>query len=44
PLNPPTGCRFHPRCPIAAERCRSERPQLREYRPGRKVACHFPTM
>ncbi|RUT80402.1 oligopeptide/dipeptide ABC transporter ATP-binding protein, partial [Mesorhizobium sp. M7A.T.Ca.US.000.02.2.1] len=43
PLNPPSGCRFHPRCPIAAERCRSERPQLWEYRPGRKVACHFPT-
>ncbi|RUW82070.1 ABC transporter ATP-binding protein, partial [Mesorhizobium sp. M8A.F.Ca.ET.059.01.1.1] len=30
--------------PIAAERCRTERPELKEYRPGRKVACHFPTV
>jgi peptide/nickel transport system ATP-binding protein len=44
PLKPRSGCRFHPRCPIAVERCRNERPQLREYRPGRKVACHFPTV
>ena len=43
PLKPRSGCRFHPRCPIAVERCRNER-QLREYRPGRKVACHFPTV
>lgn len=44
PLKPPSGCRFHPRCPIAAERCRTERPQLTEHRSGRKVACHFPTL
>jgi peptide/nickel transport system ATP-binding protein len=42
PINPPAGCRFHPRCRFAAERCRSERPALREVAPGRTVACHFP--
>jgi peptide/nickel transport system ATP-binding protein len=42
PLNPPSGCRFHPRCPAATERCRSERPALREVEAGRVVACHFP--
>ncbi|WP_454816938.1 ABC transporter ATP-binding protein [Labrys neptuniae] len=42
PLNPPPGCRFHPRCPVAQDLCRSERPQMRDYSPGRKVACHFP--
>ncbi|WHZ12683.1 MAG: ABC transporter, ATP-binding protein (cluster 5, nickel/peptides/opines) [Burkholderiaceae bacterium] len=39
PLNPPTGCTFHPRCPHADERCRSERPVLRELH-GSRVACH----
>lgn len=39
--NPPSGCRFHPRCPYAQERCKSEEPILREIRPGREVACHF---
>lgn len=42
PLKPPSGCRFHPRCPIAKDRCRTERPALIEHKPGRKVACHFP--
>lgn len=39
PLNPPTGCAFHPRCPHANERCRGERPQLLTIQ-GVKIACH----
>ncbi|MGZ5825175.1 MAG: ABC transporter ATP-binding protein [Croceibacterium sp.] len=39
PLNPPLGCVFHPRCPMAVEGCRRERPVLRELRPGHWVAC-----
>ncbi|MEI9939072.1 MAG: ABC transporter ATP-binding protein [Pseudomonadota bacterium] len=42
PTAPPSGCHFHPRCPAASERCRSEVPALRELEPGRSVACHFP--
>lgn len=41
PVNPPPGCKFCGRCPMAAERCRSELPQLRELEPGHWVACHF---
>jgi oligopeptide transport system ATP-binding protein len=41
PLNPPGGCRFHTRCPIAEERCRREEPELREAAPERYAACHF---
>ncbi|MDH4093728.1 MAG: dipeptide ABC transporter ATP-binding protein [Betaproteobacteria bacterium] len=41
PLNPPTGCVFHPRCPIAVDRCSAEIPPLREIRPGHWVACHL---
>ena len=41
PLNPPSGCRFHPRCEYAEERCRVEEPALRELRPGHQVACHL---
>ncbi|WJF90489.1 peptide ABC transporter ATP-binding protein [Paraburkholderia bonniea] len=39
PLNPPSGCTFHQRCPYAVERCRSEEPHLRAV-DGRQVACH----
>jgi peptide/nickel transport system ATP-binding protein len=41
PLHPPSGCHFHPRCPIAAERCSIERPALRQVDAGRLAACHF---
>ena len=40
PLDPPAGCAFHPRCPHANERCRRERPELRDWRGGSPVACH----
>lgn len=39
PLNPPTGCTFHPRCPHANERCKAERPALMQFQ-GIQVACH----
>ncbi|MFC5650182.1 ABC transporter ATP-binding protein [Paenibacillus solisilvae] len=42
PANPPSGCRFHPRCPSAKDRCRMEEPLLRELASERQVACHFP--
>jgi peptide/nickel transport system ATP-binding protein len=42
PINPPQGCRFHPRCPVAQDRCRVERPALLPSAAGRSVACHFP--
>ncbi len=41
PVSPPSGCRFHTRCPLAQEICRREAPPLREIQPGRWVACHF---
>jgi len=40
PLNPPTGCRFHPRCPHAEPRCRSVAPALSAAAPAHEVACH----
>ncbi|HTX90501.1 MAG TPA: ABC transporter ATP-binding protein [Anaerolineales bacterium] len=40
-INPPSGCHFHPRCPLAKEICSAEEPPLREIRPGHQVACHF---
>ena len=39
-LNPPSGCVFHPRCPMAVARCAEKRPEPREIRPGHVVACH----
>lgn len=41
PLNPPSGCVFHTRCPFATERCKQEVPALREIAPEHKVACHL---
>lgn len=42
PANPPAGCRFHPRCPLATEACRSEEPLLRQIDRERYVSCHYP--
>jgi oligopeptide transport system ATP-binding protein len=41
PLNPPPGCVFHPRCPIAIDRCRHDIPLLRDLMPGHSAACHL---
>ncbi|MEN5346218.1 oligopeptide/dipeptide ABC transporter ATP-binding protein [Achromobacter mucicolens] len=41
PLDPPSGCAFHPRCPHAMPRCKAERPLLREVAPGQLSACHL---
>ncbi len=41
PLAMPSGCRFHPRCPFAFDRCRVERPALREVGAGHQAACHL---
>jgi len=41
PVNPPSGCRFHPRCPIAEEICSQEEPEWREVREDHWVACHL---
>ncbi|HUN70038.1 MAG TPA: ABC transporter ATP-binding protein [Burkholderiales bacterium] len=41
PLNPPSGCVFHPRCPMAESRCSAEIPPLRELKPGHWAACHL---
>jgi oligopeptide/dipeptide ABC transporter ATP-binding protein len=41
PINPPSGCRFHTRCPYVMDRCRAEEPAMREIRPGHFVACHL---
>jgi oligopeptide transport system ATP-binding protein len=41
PINPPSGCPFHPRCPVAEARCKTEVPTLREVSPGHFAACHL---
>jgi peptide/nickel transport system ATP-binding protein len=41
PLDPPPGCHFNPRCPIARDLCRAEAPRIQEILPGRNAACHF---
>jgi peptide/nickel transport system ATP-binding protein len=42
PINPPSGCRYHPRCPYAKEKCSEEGPRLEERKPGHLVACYYP--
>lgn len=41
PIDPPSGCAFHPRCPMAVDRCRAETPKLQAVATGRIVACHL---
>jgi oligopeptide/dipeptide ABC transporter ATP-binding protein len=41
-INPPSGCRFHNRCPHADQKCASQAPELREHKPGHFVRCHYP--
>ena len=41
PIDPPSGCPFHPRCPVAEDRCKSQVPELREVSPGHWTACHL---
>jgi oligopeptide transport system ATP-binding protein len=41
PVNPPTGCRFNPRCPYAEDNCKTDEPPLNEVRPRHFVACHY---
>ncbi|MGN7300129.1 ABC transporter ATP-binding protein [Ferdinandcohnia sp. SAFN-114] len=42
PINPPSGCPFHPRCPIATDECKAIKPELRQLENGQFVACHYP--
>jgi peptide/nickel transport system ATP-binding protein len=42
PINPPSGCVFHPRCPRATDICRTEEPPLARYPNGHLAACHHP--
>ncbi|MDP7343167.1 MAG: hypothetical protein QF767_07390 [Alphaproteobacteria bacterium] len=40
-IRPPSGCRFHPRCPLAEERCKLEEPMMREIKTAHFAACHL---
>jgi oligopeptide/dipeptide ABC transporter ATP-binding protein len=42
PINPPSGCRYHPRCPFATKLCSEKEPQLQELEDGHRAACHYP--
>ena len=42
PVDLPAGCRFHPRCPFATEKCKTEQPELKELKPEHYAACHYP--
>lgn len=42
PVDPPSGCRFHTRCPYATDLCKQEVPKMTEVEPGHMVACHYP--
>jgi peptide/nickel transport system ATP-binding protein len=44
PVNPPKGCRFHPRCPYAKDKCKQESPELAEVEEGHYVACFYPIL
>jgi oligopeptide/dipeptide ABC transporter ATP-binding protein len=41
PIHPPPGCPFHPRCPVAEARCKTDVPPLREISPNHQAACHL---
>ena len=41
PIDPPSGCRFRPRCPFAFDRCVNEEPRLRDIAPAHSAACHL---
>jgi peptide/nickel transport system ATP-binding protein len=41
PINPPSGCHFHPRCPLAFDRCKVEAPALKDVEAGHRSACHL---
>ncbi|MCB0132164.1 MAG: ABC transporter ATP-binding protein, partial [Caldilineaceae bacterium] len=41
--NPPAGCRFHPRCPLVIDKCRTDDPEIIPIAPGHRVACHLVT-